>query len=276
MGRFRAGDAVYAVWQGGSVCVCGNVFKQDACFCDKCGAKRKLPATISYGPHCDGTFDLDCSTSGAGQFQRVAASLLEHAIPWRNLRADVEAHRKHGTMTQPFVGTLYVERPGKQDVTAEQSNVEAGITMPNYASTDQGEGSIGQGGNSSGSKGSVEPGYFPYHDPAYGSHFRQIKPFDHWDTQLLGVEPDEPPPLQLFMRDTLKKLQEKEENKRLRREVARMEHEVLKKLHLESLQDSYNEVRMPPAFQHHAFEPHPALVTISPEPEYRGLTWWLA
>jgi len=118
---------------------------------------------------------------------------------------------------------------------------------------------------------------FPYHDPGFGCHFRNVTMDDKFDEELQLRQPDQEAPLANLMRVAKAEAAEREEQKHNRRKFEHMEHEALHALHLDMLQDGYDEVDAPLPFRAMGKRTHhEAYVNIDPEPEYQGLAYWLA
>lgn len=115
---------------------------------------------------------------------------------------------------------------------------------------------------------------FPYHDPAMGCDFR-YHTVDVRDQKLLDTPSDLAQPFGKLLEDAQRRIVAAENSKRNRRMLERAEHQALQAVHLEYLQAGYDEVEGPLPFQHNPVR-HPAMVTISPDPEYHGLAYWLS
>jgi hypothetical protein len=116
---------------------------------------------------------------------------------------------------------------------------------------------------------------FPYHDPAFGCHFRNVTPNDTWDYRLSQTTPDVAPPLHNVFLCAKERLREHEQQKAVRRKLEHLEHEALQKVHMQYLQEGYDEVAGPMPFRKHQ-QTHEAYVSVDPTHDSDGFVGWLA
>jgi len=162
----------------------------------------------------------------------------------------------------------------------------------NQQAEQSGKNRNGQSGGAGGGRG------YPYHDPAFGCHFRSPdNSKDAWDYELRVATPDVLPPLELLLRDYRKQQEEFEKQKRLRRRLTHMgdkaqgalaaHHPAYDPYHYgqqgdHAWEDDYPESHGPLPFRRKHQTHHPGLVCIDPHStceEMGGissLAWWLA
>eukprot|EP00928_Gymnodinium_smaydae_P027852 TRINITY_DN21401_c0_g1_i1.p1 TRINITY_DN21401_c0_g1~~TRINITY_DN21401_c0_g1_i1.p1 ORF type:complete len:256 (+),score=46.94 TRINITY_DN21401_c0_g1_i1:91-858(+) len=119
---------------------------------------------------------------------------------------------------------------------------------------------------------------FPYHDPAYGCHFREHSMNDSWDDALRNLQPDKEPPFERLFVRAKAALEQHEAQKRNRRKLQRLEEQALEKLHMDWVRSGYDEVAAPAPLHPHLADTEfqAATVNLYPEPEERSLLYWLA
>lgn len=133
---------------------------------------------------------------------------------------------------------------------------------------------------------------FPFHDAVYGCHFRTPGADDFFDPTLQELHSDVKPALENLMERARATAKGKEDRLHRQRQLARYEHELLKKLHLESFQDDFDEAGTPLVFQPPktyrdavsacsdlrpgGTQAHPGWMCVPLGEEYRGVAYWLS
>lgn len=120
---------------------------------------------------------------------------------------------------------------------------------------------------------------FPFHDAAFGAHFRNKSQGDYFDNELLSVKPDARPPLEELLLTALREAQRQERVKHNKRLAERLKHKAMEAAHLGSFDDDYDEVKMPDVFAENAEndkQKSMAMTYVSPDPEYKGFIYWLS
>eukprot|EP00929_Paragymnodinium_shiwhaense_P015472 TRINITY_DN12356_c0_g1_i1.p1 TRINITY_DN12356_c0_g1~~TRINITY_DN12356_c0_g1_i1.p1 ORF type:complete len:263 (-),score=25.56 TRINITY_DN12356_c0_g1_i1:302-1090(-) len=94
------------------------------------------------------------------------------------------------------------------------------------------------------------PRRFPYHDPAFGCHFRPVWTTDDpRDAALISSAPDAAPPFGELLTSAKSRVYADAQRRNHVRRIQKFEHDILHELHLDYLQSGYDEVSAPLPFR---------------------------